>query len=41
MEKNFNKTIFFNSYKQVGENLIMPSGGGYLVTSIKIFKLCT
>ena len=35
--KNVNKTIFFNIYKRVGKNLIMPSDEGYLVTSRKIF----
>ena len=35
------KTIFSNISKQVGENLIILSGGGYLVTSRKIFQLGT
>ena len=40
-ENNFNKTIFSNISKQTGENPIMPSGGGYLVTSRNFFKLGT
>ena len=33
--------FFFNVSKQVGENLIVPSGWGYHVTSRKFFKLGT
>ena len=41
MGENFDKTISFNISKQVGENLIMPSGGGFLVTLREIFQLGT
>ena len=34
--KKFNKIIFFNISIQIGKNLIIPSGKGYLVTSRKI-----
>ena len=32
-EKILTKQFFSNTSKQVGENLIMPNGGGYFVTS--------
>ena len=37
MEKILTKPFFFNISKQVGKNLIVPSGRGYLVTSKKFF----
>ena len=39
--KNFNKTIFSNISKQIGKNLIISIGRGYLVPSRKMFKLGT
>ena len=38
MGENLNKAIFSNISKQAGENLIMPSGEEYLVTSRNIFN---
>ena len=36
-EKILSKKFFFNISTQVGENLIMPSGGEYVVISRKFF----
>ena len=37
IRKNFNKKLFFQLFKQVGESSIMPIGGGYFVISRKFF----
>ena len=39
MEKNCIETFFSKISKQAGENLIIPSGGGYFITSRKTFQI--
>ena len=39
IEKVLIKQLFFKVSEQVGENIIMPSSGGYFVVSRKIFQL--